>query len=182
MSNTPILGNSAVLSEVAHRWVKTRNPAWWWPVVIDIYWDLGARIGVRADVAFAQACKETNFGKFGRAVTQDHCNPCGLKIPDPAGKADDDPTAHQKFPTWEVGIRAHLEHLALYAGAPGFPLTYTKTSPTTWSGATADPRHFSFLYGKAKNSVEALSGAWAPAASYGPSIVSSFLQPMVAAA
>lgn len=168
-----------MLSEKAHQWVKTRNPAWWWAVVIDIYWEIAPHVGVRADVAFSQACKETGFGRFGRAVTPEFCNPCGLKIPDPAGKADNDPTAHQKFPTWEVGIRAHLDHLALYAGAPGYPLSYTKTSPTTWTGATPDPRHFPYIYGKAKNTVEGLSGSWAPAPDYGQSIVSDYLIPMV---
>lgn len=177
---TAILGISAATKEQAHRWVHTRTPAWWWPVVIDLYWNIAPHVGVRADVAFAQACKETGFGKFGRAMTPDHHNPCGLKIPDPTGKADDDPAAHQTFPTWEFGIRAHLEHLALYAGCPGYPLSYQKTSPTTWAGATHDPRHFSFLMNKAKNSVEGLGGSWAPAADYGSSIVKSYLLPMVA--
>lgn len=54
---------------------------------------------------------------------------------------------------------AHLDHLALYAGAPGYPRA---DSP--------DPRHFDFLAGDAPT-VEQLSGRWAPAASYGPSLV-----------
>jgi N-acetylmuramoyl-L-alanine amidase len=178
---TAILGLSVAAAAEADRWVRTRQPADFWPDLIPLYWDIAPHIGVRADVAFAQACKETGFGRFGRAVTPAHRNPCGLKIPEPAGKADDDPTAHQSFPTWEVGIRAHLEHLALYAGAPGYPLTYTKISRTRWTGATADPRHFAFIYGKANNSVEGLSGAWAPAADYGQSIVNQYLNGMIAA-
>lgn len=64
-----------------------------------------------------------------------------------------------QFPTPEVGVLAHLEHLALYAGAPGFP----RASPV-------DTRHFGYLHGKAPT-VEGLSGKWAPSPSYHTSIV-----------
>lgn len=178
---TPILGLGVADEDHARWFAAARGAVAWWADLIPIYWDLAPRIGVRADVAFAQACKETGFGKFGRAVTPAHHNPCGLKVPDPAGKADNDPAAHQTFPTWQVGIRAHLEHLALYAGAPGYPLTYSKTSPTTWIGATVDPRHFNFLRGRSGDSVEGLGGSWAPDPNYGVSIVRDYLRPMIGA-
>ena len=37
------------------------------------------------------------------------------------GGADHDITAHCQFDSWETGIRAQVDHLALYAGAPGYP-------------------------------------------------------------
>ena len=52
-----------------------------------------------------------------------------------------------------------LSHIALYAGAKGYPRR-----------ATPDPRHFPFLHGSAR-SVERLGGKWAPSASYGRDLV-----------
>ena len=83
-------------------------------------------------------------------------NPCGLKIPRGGGNFDAD--AHQRFPTWAQGIIAHIDHLALYAGALSYPRT-----------DTPDPRHVASLLGKAKT-VEALGGKWAPAADYGKAL------------
>ena len=84
-------------------------------------------------------------------------NPCGMKIPRGGGNFDAD--AHQRFPTWAQGIIAHIDHLALYAGAISYPRT-----------DTTDVRHVASLLGKAKT-VEALGGKWAPAADYGKAIV-----------
>jgi hypothetical protein len=56
-------------------------------------------------------------------------------------------------------VTAHLDHLALYAGARGYP-----------KRRTPDPRHFAFLHGRART-VQALGGAWAPSRSYGREIV-----------
>lgn len=184
---TPILGSPLVAARGAACWAASRGAPLWWCDLTDLYWDAGIRshTGVRPDVAFAQACKETGFGTFGRAVTRGHQNPCGLKVPQPVGP-DDNPDDHQRFASWEMGVRAHMEHLALYAGAPGFPLLYAKRSPTRWEGATADPRHFSFVYGVSPN-VEDLGGEvpsdsqpdWAPSPDYGVSIVHDYLNPLI---
>jgi hypothetical protein len=56
-------------------------------------------------------------------------------------------------------VTAHLDHLALYAGARGYP-----------KRRTPDPRHFAFLHGRART-VQALGGAWAPSRTYGREIV-----------
>jgi hypothetical protein len=56
-------------------------------------------------------------------------------------------------------VAAHLDHLALYAGARGYPKRHTP-----------DPRHFPFLHGRART-VQALGGAWTPSRSYGREIV-----------
>jgi hypothetical protein len=116
--------------------------------------------GVRPEVAFAQAFKETGGGRFGRAVTPAHRNLCGLKIRDPGGMRDDDPNAHARFPSWLVGVQAHVDHLSLYAAGPGTPREQTP-----------DPRHFAYLHGRAR-SVEELGGPgkWAPSRTYGPEI------------
>lgn len=119
-------------------------------------------IGVDPAVAVAQSAKETGFGQFGGVLTDEWKNTCGLKTR--AGGANDDPEAHQRFPTWDDGARAHVAHLALYAGH----ITSARAAEL------GDPRAFPSIYGVART-VEQLGGRWAPATDYGESIVEKYL-------
>lgn len=177
----PILGEALIPADAASAWAATRGAEYWFTRLALEYWLLFPEAGVRPEVGYAQFCLETGFGKFGRAVTREHHNPCGLKIPDPAGLSDSDANAHQRFPTWPAGIGAHRDHLALYAGAGGFPRTYTKTDKTRWTGATWDPRHFPYLHGRSSGGVIDLGGEgkWAPNPDYGQSILLNYLTPML---
>ena len=116
--------------------------------------------GIDPVVAYAQAAKETAFGNFGGVLDESFKNPCGLKTT--TGGSDTDPSAHQRFATWDQGVMAHLDHLALYAGAAGYPKA---------SGQTYDPRHFSQIYGTAGNSVANLGAKWAPSPTYGTEVI-----------
>lgn len=183
--STPILGTPWTSARAAACWAASRGAPLWFADLTDLYW-APDDTGVRPDVAFAQACKETGFGKLGRAVTRGHHNYCGLKVPTPVGP-DDNPDDHFRFGNPAQGVRAHKEHLALYAGAAGFPRPWQRTSPMTFQGATADPRHFAFLLGDART-VEELGGEvvpdehsdWAPSPDYGISIVRDYLNPLIA--
>ncbi|SJU02468.1 Uncharacterised protein [Clostridioides difficile] len=62
-------------------------------------------------------------------MDESYNNPCGMKTSQ--GGSDTDPNAHQRFNSWDEGVQAHLDHLALYAGAKGYP-----------KEGTYDPRHF----------------------------------------
>lgn len=152
-----ILGPSTVTKEAAQRWAASRSCTAEFFALAEIFWRLSPLVGVRPEVAYAQAAHETGYGHFGRAVTPEHRNTCGLKVRDPG--ADDAADSHARFPTWEVGVQAHLDHLALYAGAPGYPRQ-----------DTPDPRHFGWIAGKAPT-VEELGGKWAPSAEYGKRLV-----------
>lgn len=144
--------------EQAIQWAKNKNATSVFVTNARIYWRIAKDHGhVNPVVAYAQYAKETGYGKFGGVLNASYCNPCGLKTTQ--GGANDDPSAHTKFASWEDGISAQLDHLALYAGAVGFPRSNT-----------LDPRHFAYLLGKCKT-VEELSGNWAPDANYGSSIV-----------
>lgn len=79
--------------------------------------------------------KETGYGKFGGVLDESYHNPCGMKTS--SGGGDYDPNAHQKFNSWDEGVQAHLDHLALYAGADGYP-----------KSDTFDPRHFVTIKGR----------------------------------
>ncbi|MGL4876213.1 MAG: glucosaminidase domain-containing protein [Clostridium sp.] len=113
--------------------------------------------GVNPVLAYVQSGIETGFGKFGGIIDESYNNPCGMKTKE--GGDDKDPNAHQRFSNWNEGIAAHLDHLALYAGGEGYPRK-----------ETFDPRHFGFIFGKAKTA-KGLSGVWATDTSYGDKII-----------
>lgn len=71
--------------------------------------------------AVAQAAHETGFGWFPGRIDARWKNTCGLKIRDlkivPGSDADGDlPLCHQSFGSWDIGARAHMQHLLGYAG------------------------------------------------------------------
>lgn len=167
-AGTPILGPAQATVERAQAWARSRGASQWFIDLAPIYWRLApTRGGVRPEVAYAQAAKETRFGLFGGVIPgPQYHNPCGLKTA--AGGSNDDPAAHMQFPDDETGGTGHLDHLALYAGAPGYP-----------RADTPDPRHFPSIAGVAPT-VEQLGGRWAPSADYGASIVREYLTPLLA--
>lgn len=154
-SATPIAGQAQATVEQAQEWAQQKKAAQAFIDVAPIYWRIGAELGIRPEVGYVQAAKETGFGRFGGVVSRDFHNWCGLKTT--KGGSNTDPTAHARFPSDEVGVRAHLQHLALYAGVEV-------------KGEIVDPRHFPSVRGTAKT-VESLGGKWAPAAEYGKAIV-----------
>lgn len=158
---TNILGVAEATDTQACYWALGKGaPLWFACPLAQTYWRLAPLVGVRPEVAYAQAAHETGFGHFGRAVTKEHHNYCGLKVASPVGP-DDNPDDHMRFPTPEVGVQAHLDHLALYAMAPTYPRIQTP-----------DPRHFTWIpdrYGT--TTVEGLSGGWAPSSTYHVKIV-----------
>jgi hypothetical protein len=119
--------------------------------------EVAPAVGVDPVVAYTQSAKETGYGKFGGVLGESFRNPCGMKRKE--GGGDYDKEAHQRFLSWEEGIQAQIDHLALYAGAPGYP-----------KSNTPDPRHFDFIKGTAPT-IEQLGGKWAPSPSYGTDIV-----------
>lgn len=163
---TFIVGTPRTAVDNAQLWAAHRKATPEFVGLAPLFWQIApTRGGVRADIAYAQSAKETGYGRFGGVIDATFKNPCGMKIT--AGGSNSDPDAHQRFATWEEGITACIDHLALYAGAPGYPRA---DSP--------DSRHFPFLIGTART-VEELSGKWAPSPDYGFSIVRDYLNPMI---
>lgn len=104
--------------------------------------------GINSDVAFAQMCLETGYLKFGGLVTPDMHNYCGLGAIDEAHRGE-------TFPTVQLGIRAHIQHLNAYGDTDELhhPLIDNRAK---W----VRPR------GKAPTVFE-LSGTWAADKNYG---------------
>ena len=152
-TQTLILNQPSSTVEKAKIWAIYKLATEEFVSLADLYWEISPAVGVDPAVAYAQAAHETGFGRFGGVLDASFHNPCGLKTR--AGGDNYDPNAHTRFPDWETGIKAHVDHLALYAGAAGFP---DPNSP--------DPRHFPSLFGTALT-VEGLSTRWAPSETYG---------------
>ena len=127
--------------------------------LVSYYYEEGARDGIRPDVAFAQALKETGFFRYGGTVTPDQNNYCGLGTTSATVKG-------AYFATSQIGVRAHIQHLLAYAS------TRRPVAPVV------DPRYTLVrnVYGTSTlGHWEDLNGRWAvPGDSYGQSILSMF--------
>lgn len=150
-----ILSRPRASVETMEKWAKSRGAD---PVFVELaplFYEISVKAGVDPLVAYCQSALETNFMHFTGVVTADFHNPAGLKVTEGGNNDDHIKDAHMKFPDWRTGIEAQVQHLALYAGAAGYPLE-----------KPADPRHFKFLLGTA-TTVESLGGKWAPNPEYG---------------
>ena len=127
--------------------------------LVSYYYEEGAREGIRPDVAFAQALKETGFFRYGGTVTPDQNNYCGLGTTSATVKG-------AYFATSQIGVRAHIQHLLAYAS------TREPIQPVV------DPRYSLVRNVYGTNTLghwEDLNGRWAvPGDSYGQSILSMF--------
>lgn len=156
-SDFKIISETKVTAKQAGQWAKSKGATDTFISLAELYWKYAPEHGnVNPGIAYVQAAKETGYGKFGGVLNDSYHNPCGLKKT--SGGDDTDPNAHQKFDSWDLGVQAHLDHLALYAGANGYPRITTN-----------DPRHFSTIKGKATK-VNALGGNWAPSVIYGEEV------------
>lgn len=129
--------------------------------VAPYYWQYGELTGINPEILYAQAAKETNFGRYTGAVKPEMNNWAGIKILDPIGDSTYD---HEMFLTPEDGVRAHFNHMGIYCGTDPIgephPRWY-KTNTSAWA--------------KTVQYVEDLGGRWAPNADYGISITRDYL-------
>lgn len=165
--DTKIVSETQITAKQAGEWAKSKGATNTFVELADLYWRYAPSHGnVNPAIAYMQAAKETGYGKFGGVLDDSYHNPCGMKTS--VGGADNDPNAHQRFNTWDEGVQAHLDHLALYAGASGYPRSNTY-----------DPRHFVTIKGYAVT-VNALGGRWAPSLTYGQEINNMYNELLVA--
>lgn len=74
----------------------------------ELYLKIGAEEGVRGDVAFAQAIKETGYFKFGGDVRPEQHNYAGIGATGGGARGN-------SFSTAEKGVYAQIQHLKAYA-------------------------------------------------------------------
>jgi len=162
-----ISGKAEATQEQMVSFIKKRNPN---PKltcsveeIVASYYKEAGREGIRPDVALCQALKETGFFAYGGDVLPSQNNFCGLG-------ATGNKVKGAAFPTAQIGVRAHIQHLLAYAS--------TKRPQEK----IVDPRYELLiqsrpdLYGKIKYWT-GLNGNWAvPGTTYGQDILNLWQQ------
>jgi len=92
------------------------------PHIGSLYLALGPRLGVRGDLAYAQALHETNYFRYGGVVKPEQNNYAGIGATGPGNPG-------ASFATPELGVLAHLQHLFAYASTAPLPPSMTKVDP-----------------------------------------------------
>lgn len=107
-----IMGAAEASQEQMIAFIKQRNTA---PKlncsveeIVNYYYQEAGAEGVRPDVALCQALKETGFFAYGGDVSPQQNNFCGL------GATGNHEPGHS-FATPQLGVRAHIQHLLVYA-------------------------------------------------------------------
>ena len=129
--------------------------------IVRTYYTVGTECGVRADLALAQAAKETGFWSYGGDVDASQWNFAGI------GATGGVPG--HTFPTIDAGTRAHLLRMRMYAidDPNGYDETVlVRPLPSAHWGRYPTIQHF--------------DGVWAyPGRGYGDSIVNHYLTPLI---
>ncbi len=121
------------------------------PQIAKLYREEASIEGVNHDIAFCQMCLETNFLQFGGILKPEQNNFGGLGSLGGASES-------AYFPTSEIGIRAHIQHLKAYASHE--PLVQD----------IVDPR-FEFVTRGIAPYLQQLSGRWSDDSTYGDQIL-----------
>ena len=161
--DTSIIGTPLATQEQCVKYLLNNNPYPNLPVsaeeIVSYYYEEGTREGIRPDVAFAQALKETGFFSYGGDVIPEQNNYCGLGTTGGGVKGE-------FFATPQMGVRAHIQHLLAYSSTRR-PLT-----------PIIDPRYdiVRNAYGsRTLGDWQDLNGRWAvPGKYYGQEILSMF--------
>lgn len=159
-NETNIMGGAVATKEQCVRYLLKNNP---YPLLnttpeklVDYYYEEAAREGIRPDIAFAQALKETGYFRYGGTVIPAQNNYCGLGTTSATVKG-------AFFDTPQLGVRAHIQHLLAYAS------TKLPTTPVV------DPRYELVRSSYGDNTLhewKELNGRWAvPGVGYGQSIL-----------
>ncbi len=156
VNKTAILGEAQADAYQMNTFLHRVNPQA--PLYAELYLSIGKLYGIRGDLAFAQAIKETGYWRFGGSVRADQNNFAGLG-------AVSNQTQGASFPTPAEGIEAQIQHLYGYATKAPLP---AGTRPV-------DPRWGILVQSGLRGTApfwEDLNGKWAvPGQGYGQDIV-----------
>lgn len=164
-SFTSMTGPAQVTLEQAKIWAEKKGAHQRFIDIADYYWQYGQLTGIRPEIMYAQAAKETAYGKYTGQVKPEQNNWAGIKTKSATGDAPED---HETFATPEDGVRGHFNHMGAYLGlAPvGEPHErYYSVKSLKWAGAVRN--------------LEELGGKWCPDLYYGYSILHDYIEPMM---
>lgn len=158
-----IMGYAVATQEQCVRYLLKNNPSPKLNVspqeLVAYYYDEGSRTGIRPDIAFAQALKETGYFRYGGTVVPAQNNYCGLGTTSATVQG-------AYFATPRLGVKAHIQHLLAYA------------SVEKPSDNIVDPRYdlVRKSYGeRTLTQWKDLNGRWAvPGVGYGQSILEHY--------
>ena len=158
--DTSIVGYSSVTVDELVRMFSKYNP---YKVdrarrIATYYVKYGRIFNIRADIAWAQMCHETNFLRYTGIAKEGWNNFCGLGV-------TGSPDVGERFATEELGVIAHLIHLAWYV----YPdhLNIRDSSGDLYCSNKYDPRHFGSGHNyNGDSTLGALNERWAPAPDY----------------
>lgn len=162
---TPLVGEAQISCEAAQEWAKASGAHERFIEIAPIYWKYGELTGLRPEILYAQAAKETGFGKYGGRVLPEMNNWAGIKTAAAAGDATED---HETFETPDDGVRAHFNHMCAYVGLEpiGEPHgRYYVVKSIAWAGTV--------------KYAEELGGRWCPDLYYGYAILKKLVAPMM---
>lgn len=163
-SETYLVGEPEVTVEEAKAWAKKMGAHQRFIDIADTYWEYGEITGIRPDILYAQAAKETGYGKYGGAVIPEQNNWAGIKTRTASGDRMED---HETFATPEDGVRGHFNHMSAYIGLDpvGEPHgRYYSVKSIKWAGTV--------------ETLEELGGKWCPDLYYGYSILHRYIEKM----
>ncbi len=184
-----ITGNSYLTADQLKKWIVSETPRIMAgmtaeglqfrpiPELAELYIKIGAQYGIRGDIAFCQAAKETGFWQFKGDVQPWQNNYCGLwAIGSPLTGEESLNGADSSLIRFETGVHgaifkspaagveAHIQHLYAYA---------TK-NPLPPGKALIDPRYSLVNRGIGPTWIK-LNARWAvPGITYGQSILSDY--------
>ncbi len=135
-----IMGQAQVDAQQLRTLLYRNNPNA--PDLVDLYLQIGAKYGVRGDLAFCQAAKETGWWTFTGIVQPWQNNYCGLGATGVAATGEEDLLGSDPscicyeegvhgaiFTTPEDGVEAQIQHLYAYATRQPLPAGTTLVDP-----------------------------------------------------
>ncbi|WP_031517835.1 stalk domain-containing protein [Desulfofalx alkaliphila] len=145
----------------------------------ELYIEIGKEYGIRGDLAFCQAVKETHYFQFTGDVKPYQNNFCGLWATgspcsgaEPLNGVDPSKAWFEKgvhglvFASPEIGVEAHIQHLYAYSTPKDIPLPANKE--------LCNPRYVLVNRGSA-TTWQGLNARWAvPGTTYGQSIIQDY--------
>ena len=160
-----IMGGAVATQEQCVRYLLKHNPNPKLNVspqeLVSYYYEEGSRTGIRPDIAFAQALKETGYFRYGGTVIPAQNNYCGLGTTSATVQG-------AYFATPRLGVKAHIQHL----------LAYASVEPP--QDNIVDPRYELVRRSYGSNTLtqwKDLDGRWAvPGVGYGQSILEDYYQ------
>ena len=152
-----IKGASEITYTQAMRWARSKGAHQRYLDVAEYYWKYGNMMGIRPEVLYAQAGKETGYGNYGGRVLPEMNNWAGIKK---YGATGDETEDHESFATPEDGVRGHFNRMGAYVGVNPVGEThgrYKSVKSLLWAGTVTD--------------VYQLGGTWCPDKEYGAQII-----------